>query len=398
MSDLVVRLYDVRFGDAVLVTIPDTENGQPIERTILFDFGNSLGTDGGRRRGLRTRHRRPDRGLGGRPLDLYVMTHEHLDHVQGLFFSATVFNKRIRARQAWLTGSADPAYYDGSAHPGAKQQKIAALAALRLAQARLNATQAASPYVAGLLRVNDPKDTSDCIDFLRSELTDPGGVHYVDRTTDVGALWPGPGTITILAPEQNTADYYGRFKGIASGLSRLGIEEFDDLDGIASTSAPSAPPRGVDAGTFYNLLDVRHGAATTLLEIDQAANNTSVVLLLEWNGWRLLFPGDAEKRSWRTIDARVPQQMQPVHFLKISHHGSHTGMPPPEILEKVLPLLAAGQVPKARAAVSTFPKTYRGVPDEATFTELRLRTQVFSTRDEPVQPSIELRFKDSGPD
>ena len=27
MSDLIVRVYDVRFGDAVLVTIPDTENG-----------------------------------------------------------------------------------------------------------------------------------------------------------------------------------------------------------------------------------------------------------------------------------------------------------------------------------------------------------------------------------
>jgi beta-lactamase superfamily II metal-dependent hydrolase len=398
MSDLVVRVYDVRFGDAILVTIPDTENGQPTERTILFDFGNSLGTDGGRDEVLEPVIDDLIARLGGKPLDLYVMTHEHLDHVQGLFYSAKIFNKRIRAKQAWLTGSADPDYYKGKEHPDAKQQKIAALAALQLARARLNATQAASPSVSGLLRVNDPKDTSDCIDFLRTELTDPGDLHYVDRSTDVQALWPGPGTITILAPEENTADYYGRFKRFASGLSKLGIEEFDDLDGIASTTAPSAPPRGVDAGAFYNLLDVRHGGASTLLEIDRAANNTSVVLLLEWNGWRLLFTGDAEKRSWRTMDSRVPQHMKPVHFLKISHHGSHTGMPPFEILEKVLPLPAAGESPKARAAVSTFPKTYRGVPDEGTFTELRRRARVFSTRDEPAQPSVELRFKESGPD
>ena len=86
----------------------------------------------------------------------------------------------------------------------------------------------------------------------------------------------------------------------------------------------------MDAGAFYNLLDVRHGAASTLFEIDRAANNTSVVLLLEWHGWRLLFTGDAEKRSWRTMASRVPQHMKPVHFLKISHHGSHTGMPPDE--------------------------------------------------------------------
>ena len=42
------------------------------------------------------------------------MTHEHLDHVQGLFFSAKTFNKRIHAKQAWLTGSADPQYYTGT--------------------------------------------------------------------------------------------------------------------------------------------------------------------------------------------------------------------------------------------------------------------------------------------
>ena len=36
MSPLVVRVYDVRFGDAVFVSIPDVENGQPVE------FGQSL--------------------------------------------------------------------------------------------------------------------------------------------------------------------------------------------------------------------------------------------------------------------------------------------------------------------------------------------------------------------
>ncbi|HEY7971071.1 MAG TPA: MBL fold metallo-hydrolase [Candidatus Limnocylindrales bacterium] len=395
MSDLIVRAYDVRFGDAIFVSVPDMENGQLVERTILFDFGNSLGTEGGADAVFEPVIDDLIARLGGRPLDLYVMTHEHLDHVQGLFFSAKTFNKRIHAKQAWLTGSSDPHYYDGNTHPGAKKQKIAALAAMRLVGARLTAAQAASPFVGSLLAVNDPKATADCIDFLRTQLTDPGGVHYVDRTTDLGPLWTGPGTIELLAPEANTADYYGAFKGFASGLGKLGIESFDDLDGIAPTSPPSAPPSGVDAGAFYNLLDVRHGAASTLLEIDQAANNTSIVLLLEWKGWRLLFSGDAEKRSWRMMDART--QLAPVHFLKISHHGSGTGLPPDPILEKVLPKPAAGQPVTRRAIVSTFPNTYRGVPDTKMLTSLGDRVQVFSTRDEPHHPFVELRFPDTGP-
>ena len=31
MSELIVRAYDVRFGDAIFVSIPDVENGAPIE-------------------------------------------------------------------------------------------------------------------------------------------------------------------------------------------------------------------------------------------------------------------------------------------------------------------------------------------------------------------------------
>jgi glyoxylase-like metal-dependent hydrolase (beta-lactamase superfamily II) len=137
MSELVVRVYDVRFGDAVLVTIPDTSNGQPVDRTILFDFGNALGTEGGQDEILEPVIDDIIARLGGRPLDLYVMTHEHLDHVQGLFHASQVFNKTIQVKQAWLTGSADPRYYDDPNHNDAKKQKFAAIAAYGQAATRL---------------------------------------------------------------------------------------------------------------------------------------------------------------------------------------------------------------------------------------------------------------------
>ena len=70
MSPLVVRVYDVRFGDAVFVSIPDVENGQPVERTILFDFGNALGTEGGANTALTPVAQDILARLGGVPLDL----------------------------------------------------------------------------------------------------------------------------------------------------------------------------------------------------------------------------------------------------------------------------------------------------------------------------------------
>jgi beta-lactamase superfamily II metal-dependent hydrolase len=395
MSPLVVRVYDVRFGDAVFVSIPDTKNSQPVERTILFDYGNALGTEGGANAAMTPVAEDIVGRLGGEPLDLYVMTHEHLDHVQGPLFANQQLGVQIKARQVWLTGSSAPGYY--ASHPDARKQKIAALAAYRRAAAALQDATDASPFLGVLLANNNPAKTADCIDYLRANVADPADVHYVDRTTDLSTLQPASSaTLTLWAPEEDTADYYGKFKPIAAGLGIDDTYDFDDLDGPRLAEAPEPKPLGgIDAGAFYNLLDVRRGATSTLLSIDQAANNTSVVTLLEWNGWRLLFSGDAEKRSWRQM-AKVGV-VAPVHFLKVSHHGSHTGMPPDDILDDVLPRPAPGAT-RSRAAVSTYPNTYPGVPDGDTLDGLRERVDLRSTRDlQAGELFVELTFDEAGP-
>jgi len=87
----------------------------------------------------------------------------------------------------------------------------------------------------------------------------------------------------------------------------------------------------------------------------------------------------------------------PVHFLKVSHHGSHTGMPPDDILDAVLPHPAAGAT-RSRAAVSTYPNTYPGVPDGDTLVALRERVDLHSTRDlQPGHLFVQLTFDEAGP-
>ena len=117
--------------------------------------------------------------------------------------------------------------------------------------------------------------------------------------------------------------------------------------------------------------------------------------LVEWNGWRLLFTGDAEKRSWRQMDKLG--FVSPVHFLKVSHHGSSTGMPPDAILDKLLPKPAPAGFTR-RAAVSTFPGKYDGVPNDDVLDELKTRTTLSSTLDlGPGQLFVELTFPSAGP-
>ena len=87
----------------------------------------------------------------------------------------------------------------------------------------------------------------------------------------------------------------------------------------------------------------------------------------------------------------------PVHFLKVSHHGSHTGMPPDDIQDAVLPRPGAGAT-RSRAAVSTYPHTYPGVPNEDTLDALRERVDLHSTRDlQAGELFVELTFDEAGP-
>jgi hypothetical protein len=112
-----------------------------------------------------------------------------------------------------------------------------------------------------------------------------------------------------------------------------------------------------------------------LLAIDKANNNTSVVFCLEWRGIRLLFTGDAEKESWRMIDGKI--ELEPVHFLKVSHHASETGLPDIGILNKFYPEDKTDNVPRY-AVVSTFEGSrWKTIPDPDTLSEIRKRCDRF---------------------
>ena len=113
MDSLRVRMYNVRFGDAILVSVPDAENGVPTMRYILIDVGNALSKEGGRDFVFKPVIEDIRAMIGDASIDLYIMTHEHLDHIQGLFYGEVKESlPRLPVKSAWLPASSEPGYYD----------------------------------------------------------------------------------------------------------------------------------------------------------------------------------------------------------------------------------------------------------------------------------------------
>jgi hypothetical protein len=394
MATLRVRIYNVRFGDAIFITVPEQVNGNTVTLNFLIDVGNAASTAGGVDPLFVPVVQDILKELGGKPLDLYLMTHEHMDHVQGLAYvesnwkDSGTLKDRLAPRFAWLTSSSDPDY--GKKFPKAKEQKKLAMGLAGAIEKFVGmAPQAVPSWVMGLMAINS-RSTDEDVQYLQSLNPKPS---YVDRETVLDGLHPFTETkLEIWAPEADTSSYYGRFQPMA-------LDSGGPLadDGSTSSTALPLPPEGVDASMFYDLVQMRQsGYSDNLLAIDKAANNTSVVLCLEWRGWSMLFTGDAELRSWQFMDKF--NKLRPVDFLKVGHHGSQNATPPPELLDKILP--KDGKV--RYAAVSTYPAedspaadfVYNNVPDDQTLKELRSRAQLTSTFGLPDGGYIDYLFDD----
>jgi hypothetical protein len=128
---------------------------------------------------------------------------------------------------------------------------------------------------------------------------------------------------------------------------------------------------------------------------EKVTNNTSVCVLIEWKGRRLLFVGDAEwstqfkdgkqNGAWNVMwHERKNKLDSPIDFLKVGHHGSENATPwndkedatvteASTILDAILPRPAAGAQPTAQAVVSTKRSNYDTIPRGALMVEIGTR-------------------------
>jgi hypothetical protein len=214
MSTLTVVAYNVLFGDAILICIPERTGRKTIMRHILIDVGNVVGGPDSNSAVFRTVMEDIQRRLDGRPIDLYVMTHEHMDHVQGLLRLHSEGQVIPPIDYAWLTVSSDTNYYKN--FPQAEKLRRLQIASYeRIQRIALTRGILGIASVQSFLENNNPRRTADCVDFLRNRAR--LNTSYVHRgfKPAVGKNHPFRDvSLSIWAPELDTSSYYGRARPV----------------------------------------------------------------------------------------------------------------------------------------------------------------------------------------
>jgi hypothetical protein len=377
MADkLLIRLFDVGLGDCIYCRIPKAhKEGRDFH--MLIDCGTLSTTDYLSAAIDNLKSQLPRIG-NKHHVDLLVVTHEHKDHMTG--FGMKLWD-HLSFGAIWMSAAMDPK------HPEAKRaSKLHSFAAEAMAQAlRLNlALGPELMELAAAMALNKTAMTTLRETLPKASKIKPTYVH-ANSGKDALALPIKGASISVLGPERDIDFYYLGKEGDPSLRSALSFIDKSLPEISAAVPEPSAipTPANIDPADFHLLRSRMLSNALAFADLDgKVCNNTSVVLLIEWKGKRLLFVGDAEwdgaykkgsKRncSWNVMwNLRKKMLDGRLAFLKIGHHGSVNATPwgqtpaaskgePLAILDAILPVASNA---KAKAVVSTHRGNYETIP------------------------------------
>ena len=153
--------------------------------------------------------------LGGKPLDLYVMTHEHMDHVQGLLYAKEKAELELDVDFAWITASAAPGLLR---HAPEREEEEARGARAPTTQIAAYLEAAPDKTLEGADAEQQPALDRDCVTYLRG-LADK--TTYVHRgRTSTGTHPFEEAKLAIWGPEEDTSVYYRSLQPLALGVER----------------------------------------------------------------------------------------------------------------------------------------------------------------------------------
>ena len=382
--ELLVRLYNVGLGDCIYVRIPD----QASERHVLIDCGNKFGKGADLERAIsHLEADLPAEPSGKKQLDLLVVSHPHEDHLKG--FDTELF-ENFHIHRIWLSPSMNPT------HPQAKGlrsvQSFADRALSQLRSLPLGTKQV--EIFESMFELNKKTAVAALLEGLPQANGNikPEYVHANTPPGDLLAFNDGQIQLQVLGPMEDIDLFYlGKTAADVTSLRALGavISGLDVKDVAGAPSAAPTYPPNISRSDFDQLRTrLLSNAIAFTLKSGELVNNTSIVLLLEWKGRRLLFPGDAQVKTsragkfekgksngaWNVMWAMSKDALNAsLDFLKVGHHGSHNATPwtskkvrveengqevekphpVNEILDAMLPEVDDPRKRKGRAIVST---------------------------------------------
>lgn len=345
---VLVRMYNVGFGDAFVLTFPTAQG----DRRMLIDCGVHGTGPGPRKIREVAQAIIDDLPADARRIDVVVATHRHQDHVQGFSdwdqwsdvevgevwmpWTEHPTNKKAREIRETQSRTAKLLFDHGAASLGADEQRGAtwfqlAVNALTNAKAMktLHEGFAGDPERRFFPAQNDPFPLTMTTDAI------PGLTVRV-----LGPSWDRDVIRDMIPPEAETYAALARLAAAAPGGGVTMEPPFDERWLL---------PREKEAELLGDeLLDaderalVQRTAAEETLDLatslDKAVNGTSLMFVLEFGSARMLFPGDAQWGTWKQAlgNDEARSYLSSINFLKVGHHGSHNATPK-SFVEELLP-------------------------------------------------------------
>jgi L-ascorbate metabolism protein UlaG (beta-lactamase superfamily) len=386
-SKLNIRAYQVGFGDCLLLTFfyPKAKKAQDKERHVLIDFGSTGMPKGVTSNEQMMKVAEDIKEQCDGKLHIVVASHRHKDHISGFMTQkdrtgtgdviASLHPNMVI--QPWTE---DPAAKDpkpkskGAKAKGIKigsEQGLAATPEKYLASLQdMNAVSEAmlaevehltsAKFMQGL-----DEDVSEQIKFLGDDnklpnksavenLAQMGENHYVHYGYDklnLAKLLPGvkvhvlgPPTLEqhaeILKERSTDKTEFWMLQGAAQEFWGLQAATGELIKNFSSGEGRLFPDADVFQDFFpshdrWFIRQMRAMRGTQMLGLvrilDQAMNNTSVILLFEVGGKKLLFPGDAQIENWEYALKRDEgadlKLLKDVDLYKVGHHGSRNATP-----------------------------------------------------------------------
>lgn len=352
---VLVRMYQVGFGDGFLVSFQyrkPLDDGRA-ERHMLVDLGSThaprgrRGTAAGGRSIVECAAERLKEHTGDH-LDVVVNTHRHRDHLSGFGDpEAAAVIKSLKPRVVVRPWTEHPDLPRDATAPHARdpQRRFASRLAVGQQLAAhvhsLTADASATSTRGGLAQLaGDQVPNAAAIGFLDDLAASTGGGLYLSAGMDWDINEHIPGIrVRVLGPP--TLD---QLPAIANARANdpkefwlgqqaaIGTLTPEDLDATAAT--PVDVPAGPVAWIVDKLARQQVGSLARIVRtVDDALNNTSLILLLDAGDKRLLLPGDAQIENWSWAlqlapdAARQRRLLANVDLYKVGHHGSRNATP-----------------------------------------------------------------------
>ncbi len=348
-STVRVRMYQVGFGDCFLVSFEyplALEDGRS-ERHLLLDFGSTrYPAHGGDLEDVA--HLVRDHTAG--ELDVIIVSHRHKDHLSGFAVDAAAkVIDELGPRLVVRPWTEDPELASDARGPaGLGEPSLAFLRALR-------GGQALAAALAGTIPERSRGLLGDLQGFAAAQLANREGVQRLDAWAGGAGAYPHYGSpsgiealvpgirIRVLGPptleqwpeiaRQRAEDeeFWMLYRRLVQAPA------FADLVG-ATAAADRGGGSSSALGPEQWLIDrMRRQELGSLLRIvrvlDDVLNNTSLILLIQAGGTRMLFPGDAQIENWNYALKNAPdredllKELSLVDLYKVGHHGSRNATP-----------------------------------------------------------------------